>query len=101
MRADKLQKQYLELINKVLPSIALKRNFPIKLNHCFGRTCLDQLFQGCWYEFLVVGKIPAYRQLDVDQLQQLVDIAQSLVDGDLEHIHLLNQQSLDWDQFKP
>lgn len=86
----------MQLTNVVLPSISLERGFPVTLNHCHQRICLDTLFQGCWYEFLVVGKIPAYRQLDVDQLQQLVDIAQSLVDGDLKHINLLNQQSLDW-----
>ena len=91
-----LQQEYLQLVNVILPSIAVAKGFPVHLNHCFQRICLDNLFGGCWYDFLIVGKIAAYKQLDVTQLQQLTNITQSLVDRDCNHINLLNQQSLQW-----
>ena len=93
---DELRARYLELINDILPSIARARGFPITSNHCFGRVVLDNLFQGCWYNYLTVGRVAAYKQLDELQLQQAVDIAQSLVDLPTAHIISLNNQSLQW-----
>ena len=93
---NELRARYLELINDILPSIAAARGFPVNLNHCFGRIVLDNLFQGCWYNYLTVGRVAAYKQLDLAQLQQAVNIAQSLVDLPLAHILSLNNQSLQW-----
>jgi hypothetical protein len=91
-----LRSRYLELISDILPSIAVARGFPVNLNHCFGRIVLDNLFQGCWYNYLTVGRVAAYKQLNLAQLQQAVNIAQSLVDLPTEHIVSLNNQSLQW-----
>ena len=93
---DELRARYLELINDILPSIARARGFPITSNHCFGRVVLDNLFQGCWYNYLTVGRVAAYKQLDLTQLQQAVNLAQSLVDLPTAHIISLNNQSLQW-----
>ena len=93
---DELRARYLELINDILPSIARARGFPITSNHCFGRVVLDNLFQGCWYNYLTVGRVAAYKQLDLTQLQQAVNIAQSLVELPTAHIISLNDRSLQW-----
>ncbi|WP_310412536.1 hypothetical protein [Chamaesiphon sp. OTE_8_metabat_110] len=93
---NELRARYLELINDILPSISIARGFPVHLNHCFGRIVLDNLFQGCWYNYLTVGRVAAYKQLDLAQLQQAVNIAQSLVDLPTAHIVSLNNQSLQW-----
>ena len=93
---NELRARYLELINDILPSISIARGFPVNLNHCFGRIVLDNLFQGCWYNYLTVGRVAAYKQLDLAQLQQAVNIAKSLVDLPTAHIVSLNNQSLQW-----
>jgi hypothetical protein len=93
---NEFRARYLELINDILPSIARARSFPITSNHCFGRVVLDNLFQGCWYNYLTVGRVAAYKQLNLAQLQQAVTIAQSLVDLPTAHIVSLDNQSLQW-----
>jgi hypothetical protein len=93
---NELRARYLELINDILPSIATARGFPITSNHCFGRVVLDNLFQDCWYKYLTVGRVAAYKQLDLAGLQQAVNIAQSLVDLPISHIVSLNDRSLQW-----
>ncbi len=93
---NELRARYLELINDILPSIAAARGFPVNLNHCFGRIVLENLFQGCWYNYLTVGRVAAYKQLDLAGLQQAVNIAQSLVDLPTSQIVSLNDRSLQW-----
>ena len=93
---NELRARYLELINDILPSVAIARGFPVNLNHCFGRIVLDNLFQGCWYNYLTVNRVAAYKQLDLAQLQQAINIAQSLVDLPNLHIVSLNDRSLQW-----
>ena len=88
--------EYLYWTNEILPSIAIERGFPVIKNHCFQRIVLDNLFGGCWYDFLNKGKIPAYKQLKLGQLQVAIVIAQSLSDSPIEHIQNLNAKSLQW-----
>jgi hypothetical protein len=93
---DVLRQEYLRLTNAHLPSIAGERHFPVRLNHCFQRIILDNLFGGCWYDFLEKCKIPAYKQLNPAQLQQAITIAQNLCDRSNDYIVTLNQLSLKW-----
>ena len=93
---DEAALEYLRWTNVVLPAIAVKRGFPVVKNHCFQRIVLDTYFGGCWYDFLDKGKIPAYRQLSLEQLQAAIVIAQNLSDSPIEHIQELNTKSLQW-----
>ena len=88
--------EYLYWTNEILPSIAIGRGFPVSKNHCFQRLVLDNLFGGCWYDFLRKGTTPAYKQLSLEQLQEAIDIARSLRDLPVEHIQNLNAKSLQW-----
>ena len=96
MNLDLTRIQYLDWTNVLLPAIAVKRGFPVVKNHCFQRIALDNLFGGCWYDFLSKGTIPAYRQLSLEQLQAAIIIAQSLESSPIEHIQEMNAKSLQW-----
>lgn len=89
-----LKEQYLLLINQQLPARAKQGDLPVRFNHCFARIVLDNLFGGCWYQFLS-RKIPAYRQLDEAQMQAAIAIAQSMLQHP-EKARLLNENSLRW-----
>jgi hypothetical protein len=92
-----LRTQYLDLINDRLPAAAVIRQFPIRLNHCFVRVILDNLFQGVWYDFLVRGsRLPAYKQLSAAQLLAAIDIATNILERDDDYIATLNDRSLQW-----
>jgi hypothetical protein len=94
-KLTQLRNQYLELTNQVLPTLAQERKFPVRFNHCFQRIVLDNLFGRCWYEVLD-RKQPAYKQLNEEQLEQAVAIAQAIMTQPSDHIKRLNQNSLRW-----
>ena len=91
---EKLQLGYLRIVNDILPAIAKNRNFPVHLNHCFGRILLDALFCDCWYDHIDRKKGPAYKQLTEVQLKLVIEIAEKIVASDDYYIQFLNNQSL-------
>jgi hypothetical protein len=95
-RLTHLRQQYLELTNQVLPSLAATRHFPVRQNHCFQRIILDNLFGRCWYEVLNRTGEAAYRQLNEQQLEEAIALAESIVAQPNTYLHQLNQSSLEW-----
>ena len=89
-----LKSQYLDLINHQLPKKAKQTPMPVRFNHCFARIVLDNLFEGCWYDYLS-RKQPAYKQLDEAQLKRAIALAQSMLDNP-SIAKQLNQNSLRW-----
>jgi tRNA A22 N-methylase len=89
-----LQAEYLDLINTQLPEKAKKVTMPVRLNHCFGRIILDNLFKDCWYNQLS-RKQPAYKQISESQLEQAIALAKSMIDYP-ETAKQLNDNSLRW-----
>ncbi len=89
-----LRAEYLDLINRQLPEKAKQVRMPVRFNHCFARIVLDNLFGGCWYDFLS-RKQPAYKQLEASQLEQAIAIARTLVEQP-QQAFALNQNSLRW-----
>ena len=88
------QQKYMHLTNQVMPEVARQQHWPVHLNHCFQRIILDTLFQDCWYHHLDrTRRIPAYRQLSEQQLEEALAIAQRMLDAP-EVVRQLNQQSL-------
>lgn len=96
-KLSQLRNRYLELINRVLPSLAGQREFPVKYNHCFGRIILDNLFGCCWYKVLA-RRQSAYKQLSEEQLEKAIAIAEAMITQPNKYIHQLNQNSLRWRQ---
>lgn len=93
---DQLRDRYLELTNRILPTLAQTRRFPVRLNHCFQRIVLDNLFARCWYEVLSRGQEPAYKQLTEEQLKQAIAIAETIIAQPDDYLQQLNQNSLQW-----
>ncbi len=92
-----LQQKYLRLVNVILPGVAREKSFPITFNHCFARIILDNLFEGCWYNYLDPrGRVAAYKQLDTTKLSKAISLAESMAEGDANHITELNKNSLRW-----
>jgi hypothetical protein len=89
-----LQQEYLDLINNQLPEKAKTDPMPVRLNHCFGRIVLDNLFEDCWYSH-ISRKQPAYKQLSEFQLHRAIALAKSMID-DPETTKQLNNNSLRW-----
>lgn len=96
MNLEQLRARYLKLVNQELPSLAKQRQFPVKLNHCFARIILDNLFGCCWYEQIDRKQGTAYKQLSSEQLQQAIEIAEAMIENPNSYIHQLNQNSLRW-----
>ena len=96
MEIEELRGQYLELVNQELPQQAKERHFPVRLNHCFARIILDNLFQCCWYEKIDRNKGAAYKQLSVEELQQAIALAEKIINSRDRYIQELNQNSLYW-----
>lgn len=94
-RLTELRNQYLDLTNRVLPDLAQQRRFPVRLNHCFQRIVLDNLFNNCWYTVLS-RREPAYKQLDEEQLERVIAIAEAIIHQPDNYLDQLNQNSLRW-----
>ena len=90
-----LQDRYIELTRVHLPAKARLGNWRLREDHCFMRVILDQLFQGCWYDHLD-RRLTAYKQLNVAQLQQCIELAEKILDEGEPFLNKLNRQSLAW-----
>lgn len=91
---EALRSEYLDIINHRLPELAKQASMPVRFNHCFARIVLDNLFEDCWYNHLS-RKQPAYKQLDSQQLQDAISIAQAMLDNP-DCAKTLNNNSLRW-----
>ena len=93
---ETLRQQYCQLVNETLPDAARSSSYLIRFNHCFARIILDNLFEDCWYNHLQKGgKVPAYKQLTMEQLAKAIRLAQKMVQ-DPDAAALLNSRSLQW-----
>jgi hypothetical protein len=95
-RLTQLRTRYLELTNQILPNLAASRHFPVRYNHCFQRIILDNLFGCCWYEVLERQREPAYQQLTEEQLEQAIELANTIIAQPNTYVQQLNQNSLRW-----
>jgi hypothetical protein len=71
-----LNATWLTLVKETLPNMAKANEWPISLDHCFMRVCLDTALDAPWH---TVVKRPAIRNLSDDQIHKAICIAQSLV----------------------
>jgi hypothetical protein len=71
-----LNATWLTLVKETLPNMAKANEWPISLDHCFMRVCLDTAIGAPWH---TVVKRPAIRNLSDDQICEAICVAQSLV----------------------
>lgn len=74
-----------------LPAAAAGRpDWPIRLDHCFGRAILDAVYGRPWREVL---QAPAWRNMDERALRRAVALAEAVLAGEAD-LHALNRASL-------
>lgn len=83
--------EWKRLTEHVLPELARQHRWPLRLDHCFKRVCLDYAFEDVWYHHL---RKPAERHLDGDALSRALDCAQSIAVEGEALLRLRNEQSL-------
>ncbi len=87
---EALLARWLELTREVLPGMAVAHRWPIRLDHCFMRVCLDAALGRPWHEAV---RRPAVRHLSAEQLACAVMVAEQLCCRP-ELLPALNRQSL-------
>jgi hypothetical protein len=87
---DALLKRWTTLTRETLPAMAPAHAWPISLDHCFMRVCLDAALGARWDTRV---RRPAMRHLSDLQLAHAVAIAEHIV-GDPDALVSLNRRSL-------
>lgn len=83
--------RFKHLTEVALPERARQEKWPLRLDHCFKRVCLDYAFGGEWYGFI---KKPAERHLHGDALLRAVGCAEELLDQGRPLLEERNRESL-------
>ncbi len=93
---DQLVARWLDLTRRVLPAMASNMAsgaaWPIRLDHCFMRVCLDHAIGQPWHERVAR---PAIRHLTDEQLHAAIAIAERIAADPLA-LDALNTQSIAW-----
>ena len=76
-----------------LPARAREERWPLRLDHCFKRVCLDWACEGCWYTHI---RRPAERHIDGALLERAVQCGEEIRDGGVEVLRTRNEASLRW-----
>ena len=71
--------RFKRLTEHELPARAQAEAWPIRLDHCFKRICLDHAFGDVWYNLLAR---PAERHLAGEALDRALGCAEALLIGD-------------------
>ncbi len=79
------------LTEVALPQRAREERWPLRLDHCFKRVCLDYAFGGEWYGFIAK---PAERNLHGEALLRAVACAEAILQAGWPLLETLNRQSL-------
>ena len=87
---DDLLAAWLQLTRETLPGMAAAQRWPIRLDHCFMRVCLDDALGVRWD---TVVRRPAVRHLTEAQLARAVATARRIA-GDPASLTGLNDASL-------
>ena len=82
--------RWTELTREVLPAMAEAQRWPIRLDHCFMRVCLDAALGSPW---TAIVDRPAVRTMSDAQLAASIAVAGSIV-ADPDSLLALNEASL-------
>ena len=92
MTREQLTARWLDLTRRVLPDMAQEARWPIRLDHCFMRVCLDHAIGQPWHERV---RRPAIRHLSDEELRRAVAIAERMA-ANPDVLPSLNERSLAW-----
>ena len=79
------------LTEVALPERARVERWPLRLDHCFKRVCLDHAFGGEWYRFIAK---PAERNPQGEALLRAVQCAEEILQQGRPLLDTRNRQSL-------
>lgn len=80
------------LTETTLPGLAHERGYPVHLDHCFKRICMDNAVRGYWRDQIAA---PFYKNATYLQLVTALGIARAIVEEKAD-VSVLNQRSLGW-----
>ena len=83
--------RFKHLTEHALPALAREHRWPIRLDHCFKRICLDHAFEDVWHRHL---PRPAERHLTGPPLTRALQCAEDLATSDLALLRSRNEESL-------
>ena len=83
--------RFKQITETALPARAREQHWPIRLDHCFKRICLDYAFGDVWYRHLAR---PAEKHLQGEPLQRALSCAEALLQGDRALLDERNKESL-------
>ena len=81
------------LTESTLPALARQHRWPIRLDHCFKRICLDAAYQDIWYNHC---PRPAERHIQAEPLARAIAAAESIAAEGLPTLNHLNHASLQY-----
>ena len=84
--------RWLLLVRETLPGMATRHAWPVSLDHCFMRICLDTALGRPWH---TVVRRPAIRHLSDGQLATAIAVAEAIMIRP-ETLVPLNCQSIAW-----
>ncbi len=82
--------RWFDLTRRVLPGMAAAEGWPIRLDHCFMRVCLDAAFGRPWHQAV---RRPAVRHMTEAELARAVAVAERVA-ADPALLYGLNAESL-------
>ena len=68
--------RWFELTRQALPALAASQRWPIRLDHCFMRVCLDEALDAPWFELV---QRPAVKHLTDAQLLAAIHVAEAIL----------------------
>ena len=83
--------RFKHLTEAVLPALAREHRWPLRLDHCFKRVCLDYAFEDVWYNHL---KRPAERHIGGEPLARALAAAEQIAAEGLPTLKAMNLASL-------
>ena len=91
MSAAARRAHWRDLVERRLPEAA-RPDWPVRLDHCFGRILLDHACGGPWRDQV---RPPAHATLPLDQLETAIALGEAVLAGHAD-LALLNRRSLAW-----
>ena len=91
MTREEQMARWKQLTEVLLPERARREHWPVRLDHCFKRICLDDAFGDVWYGHL---RRPAERHIAGEALQRTLGCAEALLIGDRALLDRKNEASL-------
>ena len=83
--------EWKRLTEQMLPALAKEHGWPLRLDHCFKRVCLDYAFGDVWYRHV---QKPAERHIAADALERATRSANEIAEQGEPLLRARNAESL-------